>query len=233
MRTLKLVLLHKIMYSENKKKYFKERYRQRKEHGLCTKCGKPAMTNKTLCKECAEKNKNKYREDREFFKTLGLCPKCGKNKLFGSEKTCPECLAYAEKIRDKHAIKTAGSKEAYNKQVYQKARQRCDEQNLCIKCKKNKRANGHVHCEECLEKRRIKAREIRKKQKKAGITRSERPTYGLCYCCGKPLDREGKRCIKCAAKVTNNLPRIKATEHWKKDNNLIFVGGKQDDKIQK
>ena len=86
------------MYSENKKKYFKERYRQRKEHGLCIKCGKPAMTNKTLCKECAEKNKNKYREDREFFKTLGLCPKCGKNKLFGSEKTCPECLAYAEKI---------------------------------------------------------------------------------------------------------------------------------------
>ena len=69
--------------------------------------------------------------------------------------------------------------------------------------------------------------------KKVGITRSERPTYGLCYCCGKPLDREGKKCIKCAAKVTNNLPRVKATEHWKKDNNLIFVGGKQDDKIQK
>ena len=221
------------MYSENKKKYFKERYRQRKEHGLCTKCGKPAMTNKTLCKECAEKNKNKYREDREFFKTLGLCPKCGKNKLFGSEKTCPECLAYAEKINAKHAIKTAGSKEAYNKQVYQKARQRCDEQNLCVMCKKRQRAEGHIHCEECLEKRRIKAREIRKKQKKVGITRSERPTYGLCYCCGKPLDRESKKCIKCAAKVTNNLPRIKATEHWKKDNNLIFVGGKQDDKIQK
>ena len=146
------------MYSENKKKYFKERYRQRKEHGLCTRCGKPAMTNKTLCKECAEKNKNKYREDREFFKTLGLCPKCGKNKLFGSEKTCPECLAYAEKINAKCAIKTAGSKEAYNKQVYQKARQRYDEQNLCVMCKIRQRVKGHVHCEECLEKRRIKAK---------------------------------------------------------------------------
>ena len=220
------------MYSENKKKWFKERYRQRKEHGLCTKCGKPAMTNKTLCKECAEKNKNKYREDREFFKTLGLCPKCGKNKLFGSEKTCPECLAYAEKIMAKHAIKTAGSKEAYNKQVYQKARQRYDEQNLCVMCKIRQRAEGHIHCEECLEIRRIKGREIRKRQEKVNITRSERPAYGLCYRCGNPLDRDGKLCVKCATKAVSCLPKFRNTDTWKTNNNLLF-GGKQNDKIQK
>lgn len=218
------------MYSENKKKWLKERYRQRKEHGLCVKCGKPAMTSKTLCKECAEKKKNKYREDREFFKTLGLCPKCGKNKLFGSEKTCPECLAYAEKIRAKHAIKIAGSKEAYNKQVYQKARQRCDEQNLCVMCKIKQRAEGHIHCEECLEKRRIKGREIRKQQGKVGITRSERPAYGLCYRCGNPLDRDGKLCVKCATKAVSCLPKFRNTDVWKRNNNLLF-GGKQDDKI--
>ena len=150
--------------------------------------------------------------------------------MFGSEKTCPECLAYAEKIRAKHAIKTAGSKEAYNKQVYQKARQRYDEQNLCVMCKIRQRAEGHIHCEECLEKRRIKGREIRKQQEKVGITRSERPAYGLCYRCGNPLDRDGKLCVKCATKAVSCLPKFRNTDVWKRNNNLLF-GGKQDDKI--
>ena len=208
-------------------------YSRRLAKGLCGQCGKrPPREGKTQCKECAEKDKKKYREDREFFKTLRLCPKCGKNKLFGSEKTCPECLAYAEKINAKHAIKTAGSKEAYNKQVYQKARQRYDEQNLCVMCKIRQRAEGHIHCEECLEIRRIKGREIRKRQEKVNITRSERPAYGLCYRCGNPLDRDGKLCVKCATKAVSCLPKFRNTDAWKTNNNILFRG-KQNDKIQK
>lgn len=209
-------------------------YSRRLAKGLCGQCGKrPPREGKTQCKECAENRRQYQLENRAFYIKQGLCPKCGKNRLFGDEKNCPECLARNEKVNIAYRIRKSGSCEEFNKQYYQETKKRLAEQNLCVMCKKNKRANGHVHCEECLEKRRIKGREIRKKQKKVGITRSERPTYGLCYCCGKPLDREGKKCIKCAAKATNNLPRIKATEHWKKDNNLIFVGGKQDDKIQK
>lgn len=61
----------------------------------------------------------------------------------------------------------------------------------------------------------------------------QRKEHGLCTNCGKPAMTNKALCKECAEKATNNLPRIKATEHWKKDNNLIFVGGKQDDKIQK
>lgn len=208
----------------NKKKWFQDRYHKRKEQGLCTRCGNPAVTGKTLCEDCAEKSKKKHREDREFFKAQGLCPKCGKNKLIGSEKTCPECLAYAEEVNTRYAIKMAGSKEAYHKQAYQKARQHYDEQNLCVMCKKRQRAEGHIHCEDCLKIRRKKNREMRKQQSQNGLKRSERPAYGLCYTCGAKLDRDGRTCSKCAMKMTMNLPRIKNTDVWKRDNNLIFKG---------
>lgn len=46
-----------------------------------------------MCSECAEKSRFETREKREFMQNMGICPRCCKNKLFGSEKECPECAA--------------------------------------------------------------------------------------------------------------------------------------------
>lgn len=206
-------------------------YSRRLAKGLCGQCGKrPPVDGKTQCKECAEKKKKYNLESRTFYKKQGLCPRCGKNKLFGNEKLCPECSVRAREISVAYQIRKEGSCEEFNKQYYQEVKKRLAEQNLCVMCKKNKRANGHVHCEECLEKRRIKGRKIRKQQEKVGIARSERPAYGLCYRCGNPLDRDGKLCVKCATKAVSCLPKFRNTDTWKTNNNLLF-GGKQNVKI--
>lgn len=194
-------------------------YERRKEQGLCVGCGKvPPRNGKIMCAECAEKQRV-YREDtRKFFKSIGICPRCGKNKLFGDEKTCPECLAYAYAVNNKSkANRNFNSKEWYKKDIAM-----LKSQGLCRSCRKEKIAIGHTYCPSCLIKHRERAAKYKNKKDKSGLDRSERPNYGLCYFCGNPIDRDGRTCKKCAEIVKKNLPKTGGNSLWKEQNKLIF-----------
>lgn len=95
--------------------YARDTYHWRKEHGICTRCGKEdAEPHKTLCAECAEKQsarnkrywgsldtekrqkfirqtRERSRAQREQRKSLGLCVICGRKAAKGKAH-CVECL---------------------------------------------------------------------------------------------------------------------------------------------
>lgn len=102
--------------------YARDTYHWRKEHGICTRCGKEdAEPHKALCAECAEKQsaqnkrywgsldekkrqkfmqrtRERNRARREQRKSMGLCVICGKKAAKGKAH-CIECLL---KIRRRH-----------------------------------------------------------------------------------------------------------------------------------
>lgn len=190
--------------------------------GLCVRCGKVREDqSKVMCTECAEKQKICQRETREYLRNMGLCPRCGKNKLFGNEKECPECVAMMYEINQRsRKRRNVTAMDYYRKDIV-----RLKENGLCRGCRKRKVAEGHTYCTICLVKHRERSKEYRKKKVENGLERSERPSYGLCYTCGEPLDREGRVCKKCAEIMTNNLPRDRNNLAWRNSNKLIFKNG--------
>lgn len=139
---------------------------KRKAKGLCIQCGKrPPREERSLCADCAEKQKIYQRETRAYFRSLGLCPRCGKNKLFGDEKECPECTAMMYEINKKSRERRNISAMDY----YRKDIKRLKEQGLCRGCRKAKVAEGHTYCLICLAKKREKAKERRQKNRQGWI----------------------------------------------------------------
>lgn len=174
-----------------------------------------------MCTECAEKVKIYERETRAFLKNLGLCPRCGKNQLFGDEKECLECRAMMYELNKK-------SRERRNitaMDYYRREIKILKEHGLCRSCRKRKVAEGHTYCSICLARKLERGKELRKRKEKVGLDRSERPSYGFCYTCGEPLDREGRICKKCAEIMTANLPWNSDNKNWRADNKLIFRNG--------
>lgn len=188
-------------------------YDRRKAQGLCVKCGGKPAEGRVLCQQCLDKAKTYRQEVRKMCKKYSICPRCGKNKLFGDEKTCPECLAKAMEINRKWKS---------NNDWYRKDIKRLKEQGLCRSCRKRRVEAGKTYCSACLAKRRERYRQ----KYIPSIERSLRHEYGLCYRCGKPLDREGKLCSSCKATSVNNLRKAKkstANHIWRKDNNVAFI----------
>lgn len=206
---------------ERDKTYDQRRYYGRKEKGICVDCGKkPAEEGKVLCTECKEKQHAYKNERRKWLKETGYCPKCGINKLFGDEKTCPECLAMCYANHRRYISNRYGTQHDY----YVMDMTRLKEKGLCRGCRKNKRAEGHVYCEACLQKKRENDRQRRIRKGGDGIDRSERYSYGLCYRCGNPLDNDDKRlCSDCCEKAAKNFKGIRGTNaYWKSQNRLIW-----------
>lgn len=200
----------------------KKTYENRKKQGICVKCGKEnAMPEKTMCFKCAEKVREYHRQNREFFKSIGLCARCGKNKVFGDEKECLECRAMMYELN----LKSKERRNLSNKDYYQRDIQRLKENGICRGCRKRKVAENRTYCEHCLIVKRERSRKYRKMISRSGLERNERPSYGLCYTCGFPLDREGRVCKKCSKKMTQNLPRIRCNEYWREQNKLLVLGG--------
>lgn len=198
-----------------------EIYYKRKSKGICVRCGKkPASENRVMCAECAEGQKLEIRETRKYFREMGLCPRCGKNKLFGSERECLECSARMYTL----SVRSREKRNLSNREYYKRDKARLEREGLCRRCRKNKADEGHIYCKACLIIHRERSRlyRIKTKENKCGIARSERPSYGLCYTCGNPLDRDGRICIKCSGIMTNNLPAENVTKHWREDNKMLF-----------
>ena len=112
---------------------------------------------------------------------------------------------------------------SYRKEYYQRKKKQLEEDNICIDCYKRQRADGHIYCSICLAKRRERQKQKEREKRQDFLERSERPAYGLCYCCGKPLDRDGKLCKTCAERVSQNLPEKKGGScYWRFDNRIAF-----------
>jgi hypothetical protein len=93
-----------------------------------------------------------------FRKKLGLCTRCGK-KAYKNFSLCLDCRDQHNYLNKKYREKLDNT---YYKNRYEKNKKYSKENNLCIKCLKNKTENFKI-CEECRKKIRIR------KIKKMGI----------------------------------------------------------------
>lgn len=93
-------------FNERQKERGKARYRQRKECGLCTRCGKrPAATRKAKCVYCLKKDANAHKKSsaasgtlsRELARDLGICVTCLKKPVIVGQFLCSDC--YEKSVR--------------------------------------------------------------------------------------------------------------------------------------
>lgn len=200
---------------ENNKKYKSNTILMRKANGLCVDCGEPAVEGKRLCSECLERKKINAREERLFRKRNNLCLYCGKENAYLNDNYCEACsekqknsqMRYREKNKENNRVRAI------------EIRNIRKEQGLCTRCGKRKSRTNRSLCEWCLAKARNNYNKNRN-----DISRSERSSYGLCYLCGSPLDREGKTCSNCAEKIIGNFKGKRAkSESWEQDNRRVFL----------
>ena len=71
--------------------------------GLCTKCGKENPTpEKSMCPDCAARQSELRKQNREYRKKIGICTHCGKNPAEPNKNLCYECLG---QFQDGYAAK--------------------------------------------------------------------------------------------------------------------------------
>ena len=123
-------------------------YLSRKENGLCPRCGSPLDRTGHYCSRCLEKFNTYQKETRSFYREHHICTQCGKNKVFGSERCCPECRAkmalYRKPLTSEQKIRTND-----HRRVLYKARK---DSGICTRCGKRKASPGRSKCGICLEK---------------------------------------------------------------------------------
>ena len=170
--------------------YDKERYERLKSEGICPNCGKPNdRANRVYCTECQKRRNEKNLETRKWYAKIRYCPRCQKNKLFGSEKVCPECNAEnTNRIERKREI----SREKYNEYMKDYHKQLYNQRKadgICTRCGKvSVKGTGYYTCIKCREKERknIYPREY-------GWARV---AEGRCFFCGEPVKKGYKVCEK-------------------------------------
>lgn len=151
----------------------KEIYEERKAGGLCTRCGKIAVENKTLCIYHLEKANKNQKAVHARRKSNGSCFKCGK-KLTNNRKTCNDCL-------NKNV-------EMDRPEIYIPNNER-RKFGLCHLCGEPSRK---YNCPKCISKHKLLTPSIRQ----------QRIDNGMCGVCGKGLLAKGhKRCIICVYKM--------------------------------
>lgn len=193
-------------------------YEYRKANGLCVYCGSKAIDGKVSCESCSDRYSKTRKEEREFLKAIHICPRCKKNKLFGSEKNCPECLASMAEINAKSREKNQNYKQEEHER-YLKRKQYKKEHGLCYYCN-NPVFNGTTQCEKHLIKNRNRAKQ---RNVEKGLTRDLRVQYGLCYICGHPLDTDTNLCSKCRDRAIRNFANLKSDgKYWNADNKIAF-----------
>lgn len=194
-------------------------YRNRKNNGLCPRCGAILGKEGYLCQLCREKV-NKYRQEtRNFYRDNGLCTECGKYKVPKSERICLECRAKFNNRRkpltDEQKIKYEKRFRSQQNNLYQYRK----EQGICTRCGKRKSIVGKSKCGVCLQK---DAELHRIRYCNNPDVREERENNGLCYRCGKILDRDGKMCKKCRDECVGYLEKARmANRYWEMDNKMI------------
>lgn len=121
----------KLHYIKNKEKYKKRNEKlvwERKESGLCVRCGKAAQSSgKFYCSKClkvikryrAKAKENKGIPIREFWKENNWCYFCGEKELVKGKKVCVKCyqvlLERVEKMKKAKMKKDIISKHIWRK----------------------------------------------------------------------------------------------------------------------
>lgn len=187
----------------------------------CTQCGGVLDTDGKTCTKCRELSNRKGKERREYYLSNGICPYCGSEKLFGTERSCPECRAKRantiEKSRSRRWDVVLVQSASSHRKMYHERK----EQGLCVRCGKREPIDGRTKCTICTAQKRKYEQEERQR-KGIVIPRNERVAYGLCYTCGNPLDRDGRICISCTDKRVQNLPENRGgNAYWRQQNKLI------------
>lgn len=188
--------------------YWKQRYHNFKDKGLCVKCGKPKDSEYTLCESCRQKSNAYVRETRKVLQSLKICPRCRKNELYGDEKQCPECAAKAYAC-----TMLTRENEHYNEthRIWAKKQYEIDkEKGICPRCRKRVAADGYVTCAVCREK------DKNRKSKDKKPNRGERYLQGLCYYCDNPVKKGYKVCEYHYQLNVKNARSQKANEARKK-----------------
>ena len=178
--------------------------------GLCTKCGKENPTpEKSMCPDCAARQSELRKQNREYRKKIGICTHCGKNPAEPNKKLCYECLG---QFQDDYAAKGRTDEQREKDRLRKKQlKEERIEKGMCPKCGKYKSVNGGL-CQRCkayLKKYRDK--------KRCDLSRSERPDYGICYICGKNPIMKKKVCEACYETRLKTLPAM-----WENMNNDYF-----------
>ena len=196
-------------------------YENRKNNGLCTKCGKILDRKGHYCSECLEKVNQYHRENKTFYRENGICPVCGKERLIGDEKQCISCR---QKAYERRKPLTDEQKERYGNRFKIQQRELRNErigQGICPRCGKRKIVKGKKKCQICLD---YDAEIHRKRTYKRQNIKEYRKENHLCYHCGEPIDREiGQLCSSCYNKCVDNGKKSgRGNIYWKNDNKIVF-----------
>ena len=186
-------------------------YKEMREKGLCTKCGKENPTpEKSMCPICAKKNSENRKNNREYRRKIGVCTRCGKNKAEPHKKLCLECLgADQDRYAEKKATDEQREKDKLRKRELAEERR---EKGLCTRCGKHTTESGGIcsRCKAYLKRYRDNHRQ--------DIMRSERADYGICYICGKAkVMKDKKVCPDCYETRLKTLSAM-----WANPNNEYF-----------
>lgn len=199
-------------------------YKNRKENGLCPRCGNPLDREGHYCSKCLDKVRIYCRESREFYRNNHICVECGKIIVPPSEKRCPECRA---KANNRKKPLTNEQKARYEEKFKEKQKilyQQRKEQGICTRCGKRKAITGKTKCGICLAK---DAEAHRKQNFDKPNIREYRKENHLCYHCGEEIDLDnGQLCSKCLERCRQNgLKSSRGNQFWKQENMLIFGNG--------
>lgn len=147
-----------------------------------------------------------------LYKANNVCPRCGVNSLAPGKASCEECLAKtAERKRKKRAEDENFRKAEIRKnQVYQRhRREKYRELGVCIECGKPLANGSTCYCQvHQLQNRRHVRKQKEKYKIHPGLDRTEYPSYGYCYYCGKEELYNGtKLCKGCYDKQAKKLEK--------------------------
>ena len=186
----------------------KELRAYRKANKLCTNCGKPLDREGSLCRKCCDNHTSYVREAYHYYQEHGICPRCGTNKLYGTEKVCPECrakeTAYRSNQSSEKKAEIRDSRRSQRKQYSKSVYEHRKSHGICVYCGKRKVFAGRIGCLDCLEKRRERMygeSDILVDKQKYKIL------HGICPRCGKQAMEGKKLCPECYEKHLKTLEK--------------------------
>lgn len=141
----------------------------------------------------------------DWRKQKGICVNCGIERACIGIILCPDCWEKSNlrnrKYYETHKEEVLKNNRINGKKLYWYRR----ENGLCTKCG-HKAVKDKSLCLSCITKKR------RKKDPRWNndLDRNERPSYGLCYVCAKPLNKYEKLCDECYEKAKEKMLQLNA-----------------------
>ena len=168
-------------------------------------------------------------ENYNYYKEHGICPQCGIREDAPGRVRCEICLARNAEAKSKERERETPEQRAIRlskMKVYRDKIRRDNRSNgKCVWCGKKLSSYSICFCPDCRVKNQKNNNQI-----KSSITRSERPSYGICYRCGKNPVMNGKKlCRECyeqsmeSLKIAQNSEKtLERRKYIRAQNNLIF-----------